>query len=211
MYFRKEKCIVLNSRSNNEWGEEEIFQFPGISNVFSDNSNRNSNSNVTNNTSTNRNSSTDNKNLIDHLLNMNPLSSGEFFMLYLMIGVDSFHIAINNRSFCTFKYRFPVQELRTIELREQIQVIKQIDHRSIYPNPWPSIQASDYFKSFSNDIPILFRVGHLIVITAHCFNNKRGQFIIKFMESDTKREQLHFSVRYDQQVVVRNSMLKNFE
>ncbi|XP_053962692.1 32 kDa beta-galactoside-binding lectin isoform X1 [Anastrepha ludens] len=141
----------------------------------------------------------------------NPIESGEFFVIYILACEEKFHISINNRPFCTFRYRLPLKSLRTIEVCEQIQVIKQIDHRAVFPYPWPAIQASDFGKAFSNDSPIMFSPGHLIVITARCFDNKKGQFIIKFLESDTKREELHFSVRFDQKAVVRNSMNKAFE
>ncbi|XP_013097256.1 32 kDa beta-galactoside-binding lectin isoform X2 [Stomoxys calcitrans] len=141
----------------------------------------------------------------------NPIPSGDFFMIYILACEDKFHISINSIPYCTFKYRLPLESLRAIELKDQIQAIKQIDHRSVFPNPWPPIHASDYFKAFSNDAPILFSPGHVIVITARCFNNKKGQFIIKFMDTDTKREELHFSVRFDEKVVVRNSHNSKFE
>lgn len=140
-----------------------------------------------------------------------PIVSGEFFVIYILMGENRFHISINSKAFCVYDYHLPIDLLRTIEIKDQIQVIKQIDHRTIFPNPWPPVHASDYFKAFSSDAPILFRAGHLIVITARCFNNKKGQFIIKFMDADTKKEDIHFSVRFDQKVVVRNSMNKNFE
>lgn len=141
----------------------------------------------------------------------NPIESGEFFVIYILACEEKFHIAINNRPFCTFRYRMPLQSLRSIEISEQIQVIKQVDHRAVFPYPWPAIQSSDFGKAFSNDSSIMFSPGHLIVITARCFDNKKGQFIIKFLDSDTKREELHFSVRFDQKAVVRNSMNKAFE
>lgn len=148
---------------------------------------------------------------LDEYTARNPIISGDFFMLYIFASDDKFHISINGRPFCTYKYRIPLESIRTLEIRDHIQAIKQIDHRTAFPIPWPAIQASDFGKSFSNDIPILFSPGHLIVITAMCFDNKKGQFIIKFTESDTKREELHFSVRFDQKVVVRNTMNKNYE
>lgn len=141
----------------------------------------------------------------------NPIVSGEFFLVYILCCEDSFAISINSREFCRFRYRMPLGTIRALEIRDQIQVIKQVDHRTVFPNPWPAVHASDYFKAFSNDQPILFSPGHVIVLTARCFENKKGQFIIKFMDSDTKREELHFSVRFDEKAVVRNSMNKNFE
>lgn len=149
--------------------------------------------------------------VMDNITLPNPIISGEFFMVYILALEDAFHISINSREFCKFHYRMPLGAIRTVEIRDQIQVIKQVDHRTVFPNPWPAIHASDYYKAFSNDQPILFSAGHVIVMTARCFENKRGQFIMKFMETDTKREELHFSVRFDDKVVVRNSMNNKFE
>ncbi|XP_033246658.1 32 kDa beta-galactoside-binding lectin-like [Drosophila miranda] len=141
----------------------------------------------------------------------NPIVSGEFFMVYILACEDSFHISINSRDFCTFRYRMPLSAIRALEIRDQIQVIRQVDHRTVFPNPWPAIHASDNLKAFSNDQPIMFSPGHVIVLTARCSANKQGQFVIHFMDSDTKRDDLHFSIRFNDQVVVRNSMGKNFE
>lgn len=148
---------------------------------------------------------------LDEYTARNPIVSGDFFMIYIFANEDKFHISINSKPFCTFPYRIPLESIRTLEIRDHIQTIKQIDHRTVFPIPWPAIHASDFGKCFSNDIPILFSPGHVIVITARCFDNKKGQFIIKFTESDTKREELHFNVRFDQKAVVRNSMNKSFE
>jgi len=149
--------------------------------------------------------------ILEDCKNAMPITSGDFFMLYILASEDRFHISINSRPYCVYNYRLPLETLRAIEIRDQIQVVKQVDHRSFYPSPWPAVHASDYFKAFSNDIPILFSPGHVIIITARCFDNKKGQFIIKFMDTWTKREEIHLSVRFDQKTVVRNSMNKIFE
>ncbi|XP_036317850.1 32 kDa beta-galactoside-binding lectin lec-3-like, partial [Rhagoletis pomonella] len=62
----------------------------------------------------------------------NPIEMGEFFVIYILACEEKFHISINNRPFCTFKYRLPLKSLRTIEICEQIQVIKQMDHRAVF-------------------------------------------------------------------------------
>uniref|UniRef100_A0A1B0AKL8 Galectin domain-containing protein n=1 Tax=Glossina palpalis gambiensis TaxID=67801 RepID=A0A1B0AKL8_9MUSC len=104
---------------------------------------------------------------------------------------------INRLHIFTYRYHVPSELLKALEIKGQIQVIKEIDHRTVFPNPWPAIHSCDYFKVFNNDVPILFCPGYVIVITARCFGNKKGQFIIKFMDSDTKRAELHFIVTFD--------------
>lgn len=52
--------------------------------------------------------------------------------------------------------------------------------------------------------------GHVIVITGIPYGNPKGWFLIKFTEAASKRQALHFSVRFDPYfVVVRNSMNEN--
>lgn len=132
-------------------------------------------------------------------------------MICIFASETQFFISINNRPYCRYKYRLPVKLIQTIEIKEHIQVIKQVDHRTIYPYSWPPLQTINSTKSFSNDIPILFTPGHVIVIIGRVFGNPRGQFILKFFENDTNRELLHFNPRFEIGVVVRNAMKKNLE
>lgn len=112
----------------------------------------------------------------------NPIIPGEFFMICIFASETQFFISINNRPYCRYKYRLPVKLIQTIEIKEHIQVIKQVDHRTIYPYSWPPLQTINSTKSFSNDIPILFTPGHVIVIIGRVFGNPRGQFILKFLK-----------------------------
>lgn len=142
----------------------------------------------------------------------NPIIPGDFFILYIFAGESMFHISINHRTYCTFKYRFPIEDLRTIEVKEHIQAILQIDHRSIFPSPWPQVQSSDRSVLFSNDCPVLFSPGHVILIQAIPYHNRKGQFYVLFHEYDTAREGLHFNARFEpHNVVVRNAKNANME
>lgn len=86
---------------------------------------------------------------------------GEIFKFYILIGDQQFHIAVNNKPYCTFAYRLPVEDIRTIEVKYDLQTITQIDHRSIYPYPFPPIQYDDSRIVFSNDAPRRFEAGKL--------------------------------------------------
>lgn len=100
----------------------------------------------------------------DHLysktnLNLNPILAGGIFKFYILIGDQQFHIAVNNQPFCTFKYRMPIDSIRTIQLKHDLQFVTQVDHRSAFPFPHPPVQFDDNRNIFSNDVPRRFRFG----------------------------------------------------
>ncbi|XP_058811288.1 32 kDa beta-galactoside-binding lectin lec-3-like isoform X2 [Topomyia yanbarensis] len=149
---------------------------------------------------------------LNELTAPNPITPGELFKLYILVGDDKFHIAINGQPYCTYTFRAPLSEIRAISLFKDIQQIIQIDHRQAFPTPFPAIQLEETFNSFSNDVPKPFLPGHVIVITAIPFGNPRGGFIIRFMENGSKRQALHFNPRFDPHyVVVRNSHTETLE
>lgn len=142
----------------------------------------------------------------------NPLVPGDFFIVHIFASDEKFHISVNHRPFCTFKYRLSIEQLITVEVRDHLQAVTQIDHRTAFPSPWPPLQYSDPHTVFSNDSPILFTPGHVIVITALPYHDENGRFFVLFMDGDSKREALHFNVRFNpQNVVVRNAMKDNYE
>lgn len=100
----------------------------------------------------------------EHLINgkvTNPLVAGEKFKIYILIGDEKFHIALNNQTYCTYAHRMPVQEIRTIQLAYDLQVVTQIDHRTIYPSAIPPVQYEEVSMAFSSDVPMLFTPGEL--------------------------------------------------
>ncbi|KAL9694866.1 hypothetical protein quinque_014151 [Culex quinquefasciatus] len=131
---------------------------------------------------------------------------GEIFRLYILVGDDKFHVAINGHPYCTYGFRGPLADIRTIRIDKDIQQIVQVDHRQAYPAPFPAIQLEETFNTFSNDVPKQFLPGHVIIMTAIPFGNPRGGFIIRFNENGTKKQALHLNPRFDPHyVVVRNS------
>lgn len=93
----------------------------------------------------------------------NPIFAGEMFKFYILIGDQKFHIAVNNASYCTFSYRLPIETIRTIELKYDLQFITQIDQRSAFPFPFPPVQFDDPRNSFSNDYPRPFKNGKCLM------------------------------------------------
>lgn len=102
----------------------------------------------------------------------NPIVSGEIFKFYILIGDQQFHIAINNKPFCTFTYRLPLDSIRTVQVKHDLQFVTQIDHRSIFPSPHPPVQFDDTRNIFSNDAPRPFRFGKFeLFFGKQFFNN----------------------------------------
>ena len=75
------------------------------------------------------------------------------------------------------------------------------------------IQVNMFFLLFEiSQLKNLFftKSGHVIVITGIPYGNPKGWFLIKFTEAASKRQALHFSVRFEPYfIVVRNSMNEN--
>lgn len=107
---------------------------------------------------------------------MNFLFAGQIFKFYLSLCDTKFYIAVNNVEFCTFDYRIPVELIRTVELKYDLQFVTQVDQRSIYPTPHPPVQFDDARNIFSNDVPRPFKSGkHWMKIG--CFYNTCGMKI----------------------------------
>jgi Galactoside-binding lectin len=123
------------------------------------------------------------------------------------VGDKSFHIAVNGRKYCDYNFRCPLEDIRTITVHKDVQLINQVDHRQAYPSPFPQIQSEDRKNVFSNDVPKPFLPGQVLIITALPFGNPKGMFTLRFTEGDTKKQALHFNVRFHpHNMVVRNSM-----
>lgn len=99
-----------------------------------------------------------NQNLM-HANTKNSLIPGEKFKIYILMDDIKFHIALNNQPFCTYNYRLPVEDIRTIELTYDLQVVTQVDHRAVFPCPMPTVQCEEPNMVFSSDVPRLFRPG----------------------------------------------------
>lgn len=96
--------------------------------------------------------------------------SGESFKIYILAGDTYFHIAINDKPYCTYEYRCSLTAIRALQITRDIQSIVQVDHRSIYPILFPAIQRDDDKIQFSNDIPNTIVPGKLNI---KCENKKK--------------------------------------
>lgn len=85
--------------------------------------------------------------------------TGQIFKFYILMCDLKFYIAVNNSEFCTYDYRMPVDLIRTVQLKYDLQFVTQVDHRSTFPTPHPPVQFDDARNIFSNDVPQPFKSG----------------------------------------------------
>lgn len=133
----------------------------------------------------------------------NPLKAGDTFKVYIFVGNDRFLVAVNDKTFCSYAYRLPLAEVRTVEVNKDVQTILQIDHRATFPLPCPTRlrDNTDARFDFSNDIPRRFRAGHQITITGVALAHRsQGQFVVRLFEEEAAagggRQALHFNPRF---------------
>ncbi|XP_065354610.1 uncharacterized protein LOC135949078 isoform X2 [Calliphora vicina] len=130
------------------------------------------------------------------------------FKFYIMMAETKYFIALNNKTFASFKYNQNLAKLQIqkVEISGNLQYLKQLDHHKYFPQTWPPIQVIEDYLEFSNDQPMSFKPGHIMTITACLQGSSNGRFVIQFRHArDNKRQELHVSVRFDSKKIIRNS------
>ncbi|XP_065354606.1 uncharacterized protein LOC135949076 [Calliphora vicina] len=128
------------------------------------------------------------------------------FNITIVMSEHNFNIAINNRPCSRISYSLPLDILNTIKITGQLDYIKQVDHRKYFPFTWPPLHISEESVDFSNDQPMSFEPGHVMILKAQLFGNANGRFVLQLKNArNNQREELHVSVRFDNQKFVRNS------
>ncbi|CAO1381748.1 unnamed protein product [Diamesa hyperborea] len=135
----------------------------------------------------------------------NPLKSGSNFTFYVLIGLDRFHISINNVHFCDYIFRSSLRRIILCELHQDVDKITQFDHRRIFPFSFPTYQTRLLPNlSFSNDVPAPFKNGNVMVLKGKARGNCNGSFTLKFLVGRTEKQAFHFDVSFLSRKVVRN-------
>lgn len=134
-----------------------------------------------------------------------PIKSGELFSFSIFIGDDRFHIAVNNIAYCTYTYKVSSELIRSLIIFGDIDLLLKVNHLKSFPCIYPNIRNDDEL-AFESFIPRQYEPGHLIIITGSANGKSDGEFVIMFIEDETKRQLIHFNVRFDEEAVVMNSM-----
>lgn len=138
------------------------------------------------------------------------MRTGDRFKIYVLVGDDGFNIAIDEQPFCTYRFRTAIEDVRTLVVQGDLQCITQIDHRCAYPLPRPQLQLDDGRAEFSNDQPVAFTAGHIIVLTGIPHGHPDGWFEMRFTDGASQRQLFHFNARFGAKAaVVRNAQTED--
>lgn len=119
----------------------------------------------------------------------NPVKRGGDFKFAIFVDSSTFFVSIDEKPFCFFPHRKPLQDIKYIELTHDVERIYRVDQTSSQPSRWPAIDTSS-FKSFA---PRPFASGNVVTLTAIPKGNP-GDFVVEFYDGETNRTLLHFRV-----------------
>lgn len=135
-----------------------------------------------------------------------PLRRGEKFTIYILVGDNRFHIAINDKPFCTYNFKVPANQIQAVTVTGDVENVTQMDHRLVFPLLYPLVNNDTSDIVFSGFIPRKYEPGHVTVINGIASGNPHGEFVVMFFENDCSRQLIHFNPRFDQNDVVVNTM-----
>ena len=138
--------------------------------------------------------------------NSMPLRPGEQFTFCILVGDDRFHIAVNDASYCQYKYQISPEQIRSIMIYGDMDALVKVNHLKMFPFIYPNIQSDCEDLAFESFIPNQYGPGHLTLITGTVNGKSDGEFVFMFMQDETKRQLIHFNVRFDEAAVVMNTM-----
>lgn len=138
--------------------------------------------------------------------NAMPLRPGEQFTFCILIGDDRFHIAVNDSPFCQYRYQMPPEQIRSLLIFGDIDALIKVNHLKMFPFIFPNVQSDYEDLAFEGYIPTEYGPGHLTLVSGITNGKSDGEFVIMFTQDETKRQLIHFNVRFDEVAVVMNTM-----
>lgn len=142
----------------------------------------------------------------------NPIVPGWDFRILILTGDEKFHIAINDQPYCTYNYRLPIESINAISISGDVQKIFQVDHRRAFPSTWPLLHEEiSRGTSLSFDVPKMFYIGHVMIITGIISGNPGGTLIMRLNQGASPRQMLHISARFNQRALIVNSQTEQLE
>lgn len=148
---------------------------------------------------------------IEKCIKMKKKCKNNKIKLYILTLDGKFRIALNDEHLCNFNYECDLSFIKLIKVAGDIDYVTQIDHRKIYPQPWPQNQEDLSTVSFSSDYPCKFSENTIIVLRMTLSGSTNGSFFIRFNEMGSKKQLLHLNPRFDEKVIVVNSMNEKLE
>lgn len=124
----------------------------------------------------------------------NPLKAGEDFTVLIFVGKQHFHLSINTKHFCDFAFRVPLPRVKVLQVLQDVEFIRRVDHTTAYPSPYPLPYFRDTNFSFSSDVPAQLTKGQVIVLHANALGNAKGSFSVHFLNSQAPKTAIVFNV-----------------
>ncbi|XP_005189857.1 uncharacterized protein LOC101900448 [Musca domestica] len=133
--------------------------------------------------------------------------------LTIHLWEESFHVAVNGKHRIRLNYCGNIHLLQALQIDNDVRRILRVDHRNTYPTPWPlwcRVHApyGDEVNYFSCDVPAPPYQGLMVVIRVRCFG-ERGRLNINTKHEVRDKLFAHFSIRFDENCVVRNNKIDN--
>ncbi|KAG5671537.1 hypothetical protein PVAND_001730 [Polypedilum vanderplanki] len=147
------------------------------------------------------------ENLFPHN-SLNPFRRGGLFKIAIFIDRAAFFISINDKPFCTFNHRLPLNAIQRINIARDVEEIYQVNQTTVQEQQlvWPGINPN-VFESFA---PRQFNPGNVILITGCPRGNSNGDFTINFFDgAKLDITHLHFRTYFSRHNIILNSQHEN--
>jgi hypothetical protein len=141
----------------------------------------------------------------------NVKSISKSFKFYILTTDDKFRISLNEEHLCSFNYRCEVSTIKMIKISGEIDIVKQADHRQIYPYCWPQNHEDLPTIAFSADVPCRFSQNTIVILRMRLSGDENGSFFIRFNEMGSKKQLFHFNPRFNEKEIVCNCMNDKLE
>lgn len=138
------------------------------------------------------------------------IQTNEFITFYILTLDDKFRIALNDDHLCSFNYRCDINFIKAVRILGDVKRVRQVDHRKVYPVVWPPNQDTLKTIAFSSDVPCKY-TENTIIILRMTLTGEEGSFFIRFNELETSKQLFHFNPRFEERVIVVNSMNDKLE
>lgn len=115
------------------------------------------------------------------------LKRGKRFTFTLLMTQEDFLISINKKSAGCYPYRSKLKLVRTVRVSGDVYRVLRVDHRSIFPSPWPKYVTP---AMISFDAPERLVIGWVIVFGGIMYAKKGHSFDVRLFEMGTQRIRL---------------------
>lgn len=106
-----------------------------------------------------------------------PINPGETYKIAFHVESDMFLVSINDRPFCTFPRKAPLEQLNHLLISMDHDKLYQLDHLSAAK--WSESTDTTEVSSLA---PCRFKPGNVIVITAKA-QGQQGHGLVKFLRA----------------------------